>query len=144
MAPKRGDSRITILLIDDDAINRRAVLARLEVGGFKVLEASTSDEAIRIEVDFPRTIHVLISKQTMPDMSGRDLINKLKELRPEMRVMLMPGCTDSDRLILKDGEYFIENTVRPGAVVGKVNQILQRELREESTELLTGSAEAIA
>src|SRR3984893_18043710 len=81
----------TVLLVEDHAEIRRLVQHTLEEGGFEVLVADDAAEALQIEGQFPRVIHLLLSDVMMPGMSGPELAKKLKQLRPEMRVMLMSG-----------------------------------------------------
>jgi len=59
-----------------------------------------------------------------PDLSGPDLALKLKESRPEMRVILMSGCPVDGMLVLNYGWYFIQKPFVPMQLVEKINEVL--------------------
>ena len=58
------------------------------------------------------------------DLSGPDLALKLKESRPEMRVILMSGCPVDGMLVLNYGWYFIQKPFVPIQLVEKINEVL--------------------
>ena len=69
----------------------------------------------------------------MPGTSGPELAKKLKELRPEMRVMLMSGYPEG-MLVLNYGWYFIKKPFIGAALMGRVNEVLHTELRDQGTD----------
>ena len=123
----------TILLVEDNAEIRRFVRHTLEEGGFEVLVAADAAAAVQIEGQFPRAIHLLLSDVMMPGISGPELAKRLKQLRPEMRVMLMSGYSEG-MLILNYGWYFIQKPFLPKGLMGRVNDVLHSEVREEGTD----------
>jgi hypothetical protein len=80
----------TILVVEDTVVVLNTVRTILQRADFTVLAASNADEAMRL-AGSATIIDLLLSDVMMPDMSGPDLALKLKELRPEMRVILMSG-----------------------------------------------------
>ena len=123
----------TVLLVEDNADIRRLVQDTLEEGGFEVLVAADAAAAVEIEGQFPRAIHLLLSDVMMPGISGPELAKKLKQQRPEMRVMLMSGYS-KDWLILNYGWDFIQKPFLPTALMGKVNDVLYSEVRDQGTD----------
>ena len=119
----------TVLLVEDHAEIRRLVQHTLEVGGFEVLVAADAAVALQIEGQFPRAIHLLLSDVMMPGISGPELAKRLKQLRPEMRVMLMSGYS-KDWLILNYGWDFIQKPFQPEVLMIKVNDVLHCEVRD--------------
>src|SRR5712691_10792816 len=119
----------TVLLVEDNADIRRLVQDTLEEGGFEVLVAADAAGAIQIEGQFPRAIHLLLSDVMMPGISGSELANRLKQLRPEMRVMLMSGYS-KDWVILNYGWNFIQKPFLPKVLMGRVNDVLHSEARD--------------
>ena len=59
-----------------------------------------------------------------PDLSGPDLALKLKESRPEMRVILMSSYPVDGMLVLHYGWYFIQKPFVPIQLVEKINEVL--------------------
>jgi two-component system, cell cycle sensor histidine kinase and response regulator CckA len=125
--------RKTILVVEDTALVLNTVRMILERAKFTVLAASSADEAMR-HAGSAKTIHLLLSDVMMPDMSGPDLAQKLKEQRPEMRVILMSGYPDGGMLVLNYGWYFIQKPFVPVQLVAKINEVLDEEMRDQGTD----------
>ena|SRR5438105_4630923 len=116
----------TILVVEDTALVLNAVRMILERAKFTVLAAASATEAMRL-TEYTKTIDLLLSDVMMPDMSGPDLAVELKQLRPDMRVILMSGYPDGGMLVLKYGWYFIQKPFVPIQLVAKINEILDEE-----------------
>ena|SRR2546421_3215482 len=123
----------TILVVEDTALVLKTVCMILERAEFTVLAAGSAEEAMQLAAA-TKTIDLLLSDVMMPDMSGPDLALKLKELRPEMRVMLMSGYPDGGMLFLNYGWHFIEKPFLPIQLVAKINGVLEEEMRDQSTD----------
>ena len=123
----------TILVVEDTAVVLKIVRTLLEKANFRVLAATSADEAMRF-AESAKTIDLLLSDVMMPDLSGPDLALKLRELRPEMRVMLMSGYPDGALLVLNYGWHFITKPFVPAQLVAKINEVLDEELRDQGTD----------
>lgn len=84
----------TILLVEDEEMVRRMTKEILEHSGYQVLAAPSGVDALRICEEFKQPIHLLLTDVVMPQMSGRELAEKLSRERPEMSVLYMSGYTD--------------------------------------------------
>ena len=84
----------TILLVDDHEMVLRALHNYLEKKGYNLLEAHNGEEALLIAECFPGMIHVLVTDLVMARMNGRELVQRLLPLRPEMQVIMMSGFPD--------------------------------------------------
>jgi DNA-binding NtrC family response regulator len=120
----------TILLVEDHSALLKLVKQILEDAGFTVISAISAKQAIRLEAEFPGTIDLLLSDVRMRGMSGPILAKKLKERRPQMRVMLMSGYPGGALLVLNYGWHYIEKPFVPSGLVGKVKDVLRGETRE--------------
>ena len=127
------ESSQTVLLVEDDPEIRRFVQHILEKGGLTVLVAGDAVTALDIESQFSLPIHLLLSDVMMPGISGPELANKLKQQRPQMRVMLMSGYSEG-MLILNYGWYFLQKPFLSEALMGKVNDVLHGEVRDQGTD----------
>src|SRR5207302_6652296 len=84
----------TILLVEDETAVRELASEFLKSSGYKVLEAQDGAEGLRFAMNYPDQIHLLLTDMVMPRMNGVDLAEKLRRLRPNLRVILMTGYTE--------------------------------------------------
>ena len=84
----------TILLVEDEPMVRQMVRTLLTGCGYIVLEAIQGDDALRVAEAHAGPIHLLLTDVVMPRMSGRELAERLKAVRPEVQVLFMSGYTD--------------------------------------------------
>jgi two-component system cell cycle sensor histidine kinase/response regulator CckA len=124
----------TILLVEDHPALLKVVKQILEDADFTVIPANSAKEAIRLEAEFPGTIDLLLSGVRIRGMSGPNLARKLKERRPQMRVMLMSGYPGGALLVLNYGWHYIEKPSVPSMLVGKIKEVLRGETRELFTD----------
>ncbi len=81
-----------ILVIDDDPIERRLLQAVLgKAAGFEVITAENGQLGLERAVP---TVGAVILDLQLPDMSGMDVLKKLKSSRPELPVLMLTGVTD--------------------------------------------------
>jgi two-component system response regulator RegA len=83
------DERSTLLLVDDDDVFRRVLARALDRRGYAVSVAATVDEALASALEQPPEYAVVDLK--MPGPSGLVLIEKLIELDPNTRVVMLTG-----------------------------------------------------
>ena len=81
----------TILLVEDALRVRAVVREILEMNGYNVLEARHGAEALEISERHRGPIHLMVTDVVMPQMSGRELAQRLQPLRPDMRVLTCPA-----------------------------------------------------
>ena len=91
---KVGGGTETILITEDEPDLRELARIFLEGYGYKVLEASSAEQAIQTAELFKAPIDLLLTDVIMPGMSGRQLAEKILSKRPETKVMYMTGYTD--------------------------------------------------
>lgn len=88
----------TILVVDDDQWVRMLARDVLAGEGYRVLEASDGQDAIRVAAEHPGPIHLLLSDVMMPGMNGCDLAAGLTALLPGLKVLFM-SAYDRDFLV---------------------------------------------
>jgi PAS domain S-box-containing protein len=117
----------TILLVEDEDGVRSFVRRVLQEKGYTVLEASKPGEALAICQQYKESIHLLLTDVVMPQMSGRELANKVSSLRPETKTLYMSGYTDEAIFrhgVLDPGVPFLQKPFATEVMVRKVRQVL--------------------
>lgn len=84
----------TILLVEDEPGVRGFVREALRQEGYLVLDARSGPEALTICEGYEGPIHLLLTDLKMPQMSGSMLAERVKSLRPEVRLLFISGYTD--------------------------------------------------
>jgi two-component system, cell cycle sensor histidine kinase and response regulator CckA len=92
--PQDSPRAITILVVDDEPSVLALVRTMLWRAGYAVLEASGAAEALQVVAGREAPLHLLVTDILMPDMNGYELAEKIKALRPEMKIVYMSGYRD--------------------------------------------------
>lgn len=125
----KGDE--TILLVEDEPAVRDLVVRILKAQGYKVLQANSGVEALRISREEIKTqVDLLLTDILMPLMDGKELESKLKLARPKLKSLFMSGFTDNaidEQGILKSGIFFIQKPFTPTSLVIKVREVLDEK-----------------
>jgi PAS domain S-box-containing protein len=85
----------TILLVEDEANLRYLARQYLEKQGYKVIEAADGAVAMQIAVAHEAMIHLLLTDVIMPGMNGRELAQRIAEIRPNVKILYMSGYTEN-------------------------------------------------
>jgi two-component system cell cycle sensor histidine kinase/response regulator CckA len=85
----------TILLAEDEANLRYLARQFLEKQGYRVIEAADGAVAMQIAVAHEGIIHLLLTDVIMPGMNGRELAQRISEIRPNTKVLYMSGYTEN-------------------------------------------------
>lgn len=118
----------TILVVDDEPGVRELVRIILEEYGYTVLEAGHGEEALQVCQQYAGSIHLLLSDVIMPGLIGAPLVERVKALRPSVKVLFMSGYTDDvigDRGMLGPGVLFLQKPFTPQALIEKIHDVLR-------------------
>ena len=86
----------TVLCVDDEVNVLNALKRLFRKEGYKLLSTSSGVEALKLLEDNP--VHLIISDQRMPEMSGTELMAKVKEAYPDVIRIILTGYTDVDTI----------------------------------------------
>ena len=121
----RGEE--TVLLVEDEDVLRGLLAKFLRLYGYTVLEARHGGEALLTCERHPGPIHLMVTDVVMPQMSGRELADRLTPLRPEMKVLYMSGYTE-DALVQHGvadlSVAFLQKPFRPIELARRVHAVL--------------------
>jgi CheY-like chemotaxis protein len=117
----------TILIVDDDSSVRGLIVDTLAPLGYSLMEASCGKEALELCRTTPENIDLVLSDVIMPGMNGRQLIEHLKQERPEIKTVLMSGYTDNiiaQHGVLESGIVFINKPLFPVSLTNTLRAVL--------------------
>jgi two-component system, cell cycle sensor histidine kinase and response regulator CckA len=118
----------TVLVVEDEQAVRAVALRILRRGGYTVLEACNADEALHICSTHNGPIDLILTDVVMPGLSGRDLAERLRPLRPEARVLYMSGYSD-ERLagygVAGETLNLIGKPFNPAALLERVRTVMR-------------------
>ena len=89
---------LTILLVDDHDGVRETTAAMLTDMGYHVVKASCGQDAIELFGEDCSSVDVLITDYAMPELSGIEVINRFRELKPALPAIIVTGNADVDML----------------------------------------------
>ncbi|MGH9715602.1 MAG: ATP-binding protein [Candidatus Acidiferrales bacterium] len=128
----------TVLIAEDESAVRELAREFLHSAGYNVLIAHDGNEAISMSKKFSATIHVLLTDVVMPGMRGPELAQKMKRLRPDIKVVYMSGyldCTDRDGEFL-DGDSFLQKPYSREELTRKIaDAVGERPKRQSSAQI---------
>jgi CheY-like chemotaxis protein len=94
VSAERSRTGETILLVDDHSSARNSIQRVLHHAGYRVLQASSGRRALKLFSESPQGVDLLIADWMMPGMNGRELAEKLRQQKPELKVLLISGYQD--------------------------------------------------
>jgi len=116
-----------ILYVEDDEAVRSMVTMVLEQQGYKVLAAANGVEALRVAPPVLEQIALVISDVVMPVMNGRELLERLRGMRPNLKFIFTSGYTKDivdQHEILGVAAPLIEKPLDPASFLASVRKVL--------------------
>jgi len=117
----------TIMVVEDDAMIMKMIVKTLNNSGYPVLRAGDGNEALRVSDEHEGPIHLVLTDVIMPGMGGRELANRLKEIRPDTKILYMSGYTDNAIVhhgVLEKGLSFIQKPFTSQGLRKKIREVL--------------------
>lgn len=87
----QSKTQSTVLVVDDEPINRNVFARSLQLLGYRVLQAVSMKEASAICQDESYQVDVLIADYMLTDGKGTDLAMAIREHCPDVRILLTSG-----------------------------------------------------
>ncbi len=122
---RRGDE--SILLVENDPDLRELVGQLLSSLGYQVISVSNAEEAEVIGADESTPIHLLVTDLVLTNAGGKDVVERLKALRPGLRTLYMSGYPDEAVIhngLIEQGAPFLQKPFSREALGAKVREVL--------------------
>jgi two-component system cell cycle sensor histidine kinase/response regulator CckA len=124
-----GTRRKTILLVDDETAIRQFLRLALAGEQYEVLEAANGREALTVALRHVGSIDLLLTDVVMPELNGCELVEGLKTMHPEMKVLYMSGYAAGDSVWQfqpSDGSALIEKPFELNALIEMIRGMFRR------------------
>jgi two-component system, cell cycle sensor histidine kinase and response regulator CckA len=117
----------TILLVEDDELVRELARGILEANGYCVVVAENGGAALLACEQHTGGIDLVLTDVVMPQMSGRELVERLAKVRPGLKVLYFSGYTSGVVLhddVVGSGAAFLQKPFSAAALGSKVREVL--------------------
>lgn len=122
--------RYKLLVIDDEAPVREAVVDIMELVEISVIEAANGVEGIQLYQLHKHEIGAVLLDVQMPLMSGADTFRELYQLDPKIRVIISSGYSENETMknFISDGlVLFLQKPYLVDTLLAKVGQFLSND-----------------
>jgi two-component system, cell cycle sensor histidine kinase and response regulator CckA len=131
---KKGEKELllgseTILVVEDEKEVRKLALRILERQGYRILAATSGEDALSVCKEHQESIHLLLTDVVMPGMTGRILAESLVSLYPKIKVLYMSGYTENAIVhhgILDPGTNYIQKPFTVDGLITKIREVLDK------------------
>jgi PAS domain S-box-containing protein len=137
----------TVLLAEDEANLRYLARQFLEKQGYTVLEAADGARALQIALAHQGSIHLLLTDVIMPGMNGRELAQRISEIRPKTKVLYMSGYTENvigHNGTLDAGVRLLQKPFTLRELRNKVREVLDSKPGSPELEMPVRAVQALA
>ena len=117
----------TILVVEDETAVRNLATRVLHSAGYTVVTASNATEALSLLDRHEGTVDLMLTDLVMPGMSGRELAERLADIRPGIKVLYTSGYTDDTVLrhgVIDNSAQFIGKPYTVTELTRKVRELL--------------------
>ena len=120
----------TVLIVEDNPVVRAMACDALERYGYSVLAAANGSEALEAARASLDRVSIVLTDVVMPGMNGRELVARLRTLRPDLRVVFMSGHASDpgfDLRALTNGSVFLQKPFGPTLLARTIRGVLDTD-----------------
>jgi CheY-like chemotaxis protein len=117
-----------VLVVDDNDGGRQVAMRALEQHGYRVSSAGDGKEALEFLEKYPG-IRLVVLDLTMPRLSGRETLARIRSRWPELKVLIASGYSvdgGEPEVLSWGAQGFLQKPYRPGQLLNLVREILDR------------------
>jgi anti-anti-sigma factor len=122
--PKRGSE--TILVVDDETSICDVARDTLESYGYTVLAANDGEKGLEVYAREMSRIDLVILDLSMPKLSGREVLERIREINPHARVIISSGYLTGDIQAVASGCIFVQKPFRVDSLLRVVRRALDQ------------------
>ncbi|MBQ0784036.1 MAG: response regulator, partial [Amphritea sp.] len=124
---------IQVLVVEDDADLREALVDTLELAGFEYLEAESAEKALEVIAEYP--VDMVVSDVNMGGMDGHQLLEKIQQTHPCLPVMLITAYGQVDKAVdaIRSGAVdYLMKPFAPEALIEVIRRYTGTQINEQS------------
>jgi PAS domain S-box-containing protein len=117
----------TILVVEDEQLLQDLICSRLEAVGYRVLAAEDGQRAVEIYANHKNEISLVFSDMGLPKMTGYDEFKKLKEINPDVRVVIAGGFLEPElkaEMLKQGARAFVQKPYDPDDILVVLREVL--------------------
>jgi CheY-like chemotaxis protein len=120
----------TLLVVEDQDSVRSLIVGVLMREGYRVIEATKVEDAIRVAASLPEPVKALVTDIVMPQMTGLALAERLREGWPDLKVLFMSGYSGIELpdLLDKPENACIQKPFLPNDLVRQLREFLDKPI----------------
>ena len=124
---KTANGGETILVVDDEKMILDVTRELLKSLGYQVYIAQSGKEAIDVFTEKRDQINLVIMDMVLPGMSGKKIFDRLREINPDVRVLLASGYSingEAEQILARGCKGFLPNPFRIAELAQKIREVL--------------------
>jgi CheY-like chemotaxis protein len=117
----------TVLVVDDEEQVLHAISKALERAGHGVLKARDGREAVQVFRERAQDIAVVLLDLTMPELSGEEVFDEIRRIKPDARVILSSGFSEQEATSQFAGKHllaFLQKPYKTSALLAKLREAM--------------------
>lgn len=122
-------ARLSVLLVEDEAFALRLAVSVLnQIGVKQVVTAKSGTEALTILGQPTSKFDLIISDWQMPEMTGLNLLKKVRETWPEMPFIMLTGKTSGDFVLAAKDQGvngYVAKPFAPAQLTAKIASVMR-------------------
>jgi PAS domain S-box-containing protein len=127
LVPGNGE---TVLVVEDEGAVLDLTHNMLDDLGYRVLSAASPDEALRLAEQHDGKIDLLLTDVIMPGMNGKDVADRIRQARADVKLLYMSGYTANviaNRSMLNPGVHLLSKPFSIQQLSAKVRRALEKD-----------------
>jgi CheY-like chemotaxis protein/HPt (histidine-containing phosphotransfer) domain-containing protein len=124
----------TVLVVDDEPSIRKLLLQTMQPLGYKMLDAPSGEDALKISDAYRGAIDLLVTDIVMRGMNGVQLAQTLQQRRPDIEVIFISGYTDNAIVhqdMIDKKLILMQKPITPTVLAAKVREVLDKRSAPE-------------
>ena len=124
----------TILIVEDNEYARKLVVEMVKQFGYTTIETDSPHRALELFKEQKASIDLILSDIVMPDGGGLAMVNKIRKLNPDIKVIFMSGYAEDE--IVHDQVFEIQKSctefIKKPFTLEEIGSLLRQQLDKKA------------